>query len=384
MKILLLAKTLSKGGAASGARNLLGALEAAGAEVVACAADELTDGKPVRMVRTAERVIERLFFDAETHCLRFGPASCDLGQLYARHKPDIIQICDVSGNTLRFGDIARLPCPIVHRMSDFWPYNGAHHYAEHYPTQPSLADRLLRMTNFDGHCLPDHRVAPSKWLADCLGGGEQISIIRNAVEVPADMRPRQRNPGTVTFGFISNSVLDPRKGFVDLPVLLAAHFAQRPDQKIILQVFGKAKAADLPAIPGVELRLNAPFGKDDLDRVYGSFDILLCPSVRDNSPNVVTEALARGVPVIARAGTGIDSYVTERTGYLVDFSRSKVETIGAFSRAVNAICSDPTAFSMAARDYARQELLPKVIGARYLDLYRMLIARSAKAGFVST
>lgn len=376
MKCLVVAKTIKKGGAASGARNLLAALRAAGADVVAVDAYIEQRTKPIRLVRTLERLYERSFHGAETHCLRLGPPVFDLKRLYAEYRPDVIQLCDVSGNTIRFADIARVPCPVIHRMSDFWPYHGAHHYAEQAPQPFGLSDRALRYTIFDGSAMPDCRVAPSHWLASRLGGSD-IRVIRNAVSVPEGIAPRSIGEHILRFGFISGQIMDPRKGFPALARFVAA-VAARSRRTVQLHAFGRTHDGRLPDISKVDVVLHPAFSREDLARVYSSFDILLCPSRLDNSPNVVTEALAYGVPVIGQSGTGMESYIRPEVGGLVDFHNSGSSSVYEFQDIVQRISEHYSHFSERARRYAKEDLSPDVIGSKYLSLYEELLVKGYK------
>jgi hypothetical protein len=88
-----------------------------------------------------------------------------------------VQLCDVSGNVLRLSDVAGMPCPVVHRMSDLWPYHGPAHYAVRPETAPRSARWLMRRTVLAGARLPAARVAPSQWLADVLRGTGDASPV---------------------------------------------------------------------------------------------------------------------------------------------------------------------------------------------------------------
>ena len=303
-----------------------------------------------------------------THCLRIGPPVFDLHALCKEHRPDVIQMCDVSGNTIAFEELKNLPCPVVHRLSDFWPYHGARHYNEVPSSRLRIDDLLLRWTIFDGTAEPDGFVAPSRWLADRINR-DNVQMIRNAVEPVSGIIARKRPFDPLRFGFISNPVHEPRKGLAAIPKVLAEVAAHM--DPVELHLFGKGSNAYMETTPGLRVIAYPPFGRDVLAKIYSCFDILLCPSVLDNSPNVLTEALAYGVPVIAQSGTGMDSYVRNEFGALVDFQGGPPSAITyAVERLVTTYCDA----SMAALDYSIQYLSPKIIGDSYLSLYSRLLS----------
>lgn len=378
MRITLLTKSFIKGGSASGASNLASALEAAGAEVIRLDAYAAQKGRAIGLARVAERVFERLLFDAETHCARIAPPVFDLPAVYETYRPDVVQLCDVSGNVIRFSDLTRLPCPVVHRMSDFWPYHGPQHYATAPEGHGGLAQWLYRKTIFSGLPIPDMRIAPSQWLADLLARHAPdptgIRVIRNAVITPHAVQRLQPPAGALRFGFISNTILDPRKGFDTLQPNLDALAEHGID--VSLHLHGQLPEAETPKFERVKITNHGPFQRHELPRVFQSFDILLCPSRLDNSPNVLCEALAHGCPVIAQGGTGMDSYLTEKTGALIDFQTQGVK-VESFIAACEKIAAAYNSYSKAATTYATIVLSPQAIGSAYLQLYDELRTRRA-------
>ncbi len=351
MKVLLVARSFTRGGAATGAANLGNALEAAGPDVIRVSAD----AAPSRL-RTTERVIERLLFDAETHCLRLGAPSIDLPAEVAKHHPDIVQLCDLSANTIDMGSVASLAVPTIHRMSDFWPYHGPSHYAEASGEGAFLARKLFALGGYD-QLTPTARVAPSDWLADRVQG-TRPEVIPNAVAEVPSANTRMLSKGPVRLGFISGKLHDPRKG---LDRLLNA-FQSLPQDQTVLHLYGAGtEAADHDRVVN-----KGRFDRADLARVYDEIDILICPSRRDNSPNTVTEALSFGVPVIGQIGTGMETYVSEEHGALLDFWG---ETIPDLKRAIAGITTRYTAYSNAALKRARSDFAPATVGQAYKTLY---------------
>jgi len=369
MKVLLIAKTLTKGGSATGARNLLIALQSAGMVVTALDAYEHhRNRKYVSFLRLIERIYERIVHNKSTHCMKLGASTFNLRDLYFQYKPDVIQLCDVSANTIHFGDIADVGCPIVHRLSDFWPYHGASHYAESTPKQPSFSDFLLRHLIFDGNNKPDLLVAPSHWLADRLSS-ENVEVICNAVDIPPQNLNRCKPGGILRLGFISTDIFDERKGIQFLPPFLdAVH------RDIELHVFGRlSRGKTLLNFSNISVVRHPPFSPNELIQVYNSFDVLLCPSKSDNSPNVLTEAFSFGVPVVAQSGTGMETYVNNYMGALIDFQTPSDDNIKRFSAILEKIISEYELFSNTARNFVQDKLSPHMIGSQYKNLYLNLL-----------
>lgn len=383
MRVLLAAKSFTKGGAATGIRNLRRALETVGIDVISVDGTVHARDARLRAIRGAERVLERVVFTPEVHCVRLGPPSVSLERVLEQYSPDIVQMGDVSGNTLSFEDLRRARVPVVHRMSDLWPYAGAHHYPDLSWTKSwrkVWADALLSKSVSVRGAGVDLLVAPSAWLAEEVRGHLErevpIRIIRNAVAMPAYALPRTAPAAAVLrLGFISGKVLDPRKGFSRLGRTLER--LGSADQEVSLEVFGDPSGAGIRQFGRVRVSYHGRFVPGDLERVFSSIDILMCPSVQDNSPNVVSEALAHGVPVIGQSGTGMASYIQPgRTGALVDFAALHDHQEHSLSEVLGDMRQRYASYSELAIEFVRSELSYSAIGDRYLATYRELLRRT--------
>ena len=111
---------------------------------------------------------------------------------------------------------------------------------------------------------------------------------------------------------------------------------------------GEAVRARLQSLP--RARWLAP--RRELGVIYGALDVLALPSAREGLPQVVVEALAAGVPVVASAVGGVPALIEHgRTGLLVPEGDG-----AALAEALIAL---------ATQDGRRAEL---AAGARSLDL----------------
>lgn len=307
LKILLVARSFLRGGSATGARMLVESLRKAGGHVICASGD--SGARRLSTARFIERVCEHVSGSSNLHFLKFAPASLELPRLLDQYRPDIVQLCDISGNCISLSALNRTGVPVVHRLSDYWPYAGASHYpAGDQPHQPF--DFLHRALVWRGLNRLPTLVAPSAWLAQGVtkrlsgyGDFPRIQVIPNAVNINATLRVRAVSENSFHFGFISTHLCDPRKGLhLVVPFL---RNLQNKGHQVVLHCHGHGDIQSIEDMNLINATNHGPFKSQDAELVFGSFDILLCPSLADNSPNVVCEAAIRGIPVIGQNGSGV-------------------------------------------------------------------------------
>jgi glycosyltransferase involved in cell wall biosynthesis len=103
-------------------------------------------------------------------------------------------------------------------------------------------------------------------------------------------------------------------------------------------------------------------------------DFLLLFSDYENSPCVIAEAFAAGIPVIATRTGGIPEHVHEDTGILVNPGDEE-----ELARALVVMLDNSQNYDRAKiRDYALKTFHSEIIGRSFFDIYRKLIAASGK------
>jgi glycosyltransferase involved in cell wall biosynthesis len=119
-------------------------------------------------------------------------------------------------------------------------------------------------------------------------------------------------------------------------------------------------------------RYGGMVDRDGLKRVLGEASALALPSLEDNCPMVVLEAMAAGVPVAAARVGGVPELIVEgRTGLMFDPLHAG-ETCQALSR----IIQDPAfadRLATEARQEARARFHPEQIAHQHLEIYREVI-----------
>jgi glycosyltransferase involved in cell wall biosynthesis len=124
------------------------------------------------------------------------------------------------------------------------------------------------------------------------------------------------------------------------------------------------------AARGLDVRLEAVYGRPQADmvRAMNAADLLLLPSFHEGSPNVVKEAMAVGLPVVAAP-------VGDCVERLRDVSPSWVveRTVGAFADAAAAALAD--ARRSNGRDVIARTLSLEAVAKQVLAVYEQARAR---------
>ena len=380
MKILLISKTAVKGGSASGVNNLVEALRSVNQEVVVETADQKTFIKWI--FRGIEYVFNRFFFEKGAHFFKFYASSLNIEKLVKAHNPDIVQLCNVSDNCIDMKSVGFLSVPVVHRLSDFWPYHGPLHYSIN-PYSGFFSAPLFKLINGTlSRGAIDIIVAPSTWtkttLERTMTTTTSIEVVPNAVNIDKKCLPRNlKSTKIIRFGVISVNLNTPRKGIKNIVIFLEE---LNKDIRVELYVYGNGPVFELNDVSFKVLRCGR-YKKTEIDKVFQSFDILLYPAYLENSANTITEALSVGVPLIAQSGTGNDYYVESDVGFLFDFKNSTPQNRLNFTRLVFMLMKDYLIYSQSCLKTANQKFSHKIVGKKYEKIYQKLLQAELRERF---
>ena len=220
------------------------------------------------------------------------------------------------------------------------------------------------------------RIAPSAKLI-LLGDGSS-----NGVDVSrfspgrSDVKQRLGIPRDAqVVGFVGRLTSD--KGLPELMEAFAQILRQQPDAFLLLvgwfdaaeDALGRAVRARVEGHPRIVLTGYVA----DTAPYYRAMDVLVLPSWREGFPNVLLEAAASGVPVIAADCTGSrDAVQHELTGLLVPAGNP-----AAICESVLRILSDPTIRSSmgeAARRWAVERYDSRKVLSMAVQFYRELLS----------
>jgi glycosyltransferase involved in cell wall biosynthesis len=225
-----------------------------------------------------------------------------------------------------------------------------------------------------------HIVTPSRWMAgevrrsSLLGDRFAVSVIPNGVNTD-EFAPRDRAAARAVLGipqesrvvlFVAYSVAPRRKGFALLSEALRG-LTELPDL-FLLSVGSGMLPRDFP-VP--QLHLGNVTQNRFLSMAYSAADVYVIPSLQDNLPSTVLEAMACGTPVAGFDTGGVGEMVQPgRTGAL-----SPVGDVSALAESIERLLNDPnrrTETAVHCRQRVHEAFSMDLYVRRYEALYEEL------------
>ena len=423
MKVVLINKSDSTGGAAVVTFRLMKAMRAAGIDARMLVAEKLTDSPYVElaaprwMLRQAF-LRERLTVLAANGMKRDTLFRIDNGACGVplwRHpwirEADAVIINWINQGMLSLRGVKKLLASgkrVLWTMHDMWNFTGICHHAgsctrwrqtcglcpflgsAKSPDDISLSVwnnkkivyvQALRLAQVSGTRL--HFVAVSNWLAGLAAGSPlmsemPLSVIPNAFPVPD--RPMREARANGRFHVLMGAARldDPVKG---LPILVEATRVLRdrwPDEaaRIELVTFGNVK--DPAALDGIAVshrHLGVVSGEDRLRDVYLGGDAVVSTSLYETLPGTLVEGQVYGcIPVSFGRGGQADIIDHMQTGYIAAWSDDLPTAAARIAEGIVWAMRQP-ADDIRARMYAsaRARFDAPVVAARYVGLFESLL-----------
>ena len=264
----------------------------------------------------------------------------------ARLNPSLINLHWIHNSHLRIETLAKLKLPIVWTLHDMWAFTGGCHYDRNcgkYVESCGACPQLKSDRDWDLSRWIWQRksqawkninltiVTPSKWLAECARSSSlfrniPVEVIPNGLDLqrykPIDRQIVRsllnlpQNKQLVLFGAIK-ATSDRRKGFHLLEAALQSLCQSGWQDKIELVVVGASQSGE-PADLGFKTHYLGKLNDDiSLAQVYAAADVFVAPSLQDNLPNTVVEAIACGTPSVAFKIGGMPEIIEhQQNGYL--------------------------------------------------------------------
>ncbi len=315
--------------------------------------------------------------------------------------PDIINLHWVCDGFLNIGTIGKFKQPIVWTLHDMWAFTGGCHYSQEcdrYTDSCGTCPQLSSRKHSDlSHWVWQRKaktlkginltiVTPSAWLARCARASSlfkdlRVEVIPNSLDT-AKYKPVNRQVARQILGLPQDKRLvlfgamkatsDPRKGFHLLQSALQSLSKTGWKEQLSLVIIGASQPSHPPNLEFEAHYLGVLSDDISLALAYAAADVFIAPSIQDNLPNTVMEALACGTPCVAFNIGGMPDLIEhQQNGYLAqaykmeDLAQGIVWVLENTNRH-QKLCS-------YARKKVEQKFTQELQARRYSSLFAELI-----------
>ncbi len=333
----------------------------------------------------------------------------DLSRCGVMEQFDVINLHNVRGfqSVETISRLLNMEKPVVWTLHDQNAFTGGCHYSagcRGYENEcldcPQLRDNRYQIPfhvlgNKLKHWVKNLTVvAPSRWMARCAKdsrvlGHFKVDAVLNSVETDV-FRPVSKAEAKGALGLdAANFVVlynalhhvVKRKGFSEFVEAIECclqdpRFKECIDKGTIRFLTVGLTARDAPRVPVPLFSYGRVDSDEFLATIFGASDVYVLPSLEDNLPNTMLEAMACGTPVIAFDVGGIPEVVkNEENGYIVPKGNANM-----MARAILEIISRQDlarAMGRNAMRSAQEEFALEVQGERYRQLFGSLMEDSS-------
>ena len=383
MKVLIISTTERTGGGAIAAKRLLTALNKNGIKAKMLVRDKQTDDVNVASYgNVIPKVMERLRLMCrllkpfrQTWQYDLASDGIDILSTPEYKEADVIHLHWVNQGMLSLKQFRQMLLSgkrIVWTMHDEWPFRGIRHYTEEGNAMEeknisALEERLFR-TKKEIYRLGNIRfVGCSQWITGLAQEAMPNANVRHINNcIPHNIfHPQDRQDARKAFSlpqdqklilFTCQKVTDKRKGMAYL--LETLKYLNEPKPHLVV-VGGNTEdllnsnlgigKGNLHFIPSVN-------GEREMARLYSAVDCFVTPSLQDNLPNTIAEAMSCGTPCVGFNAGGIPEMISHmKNGYVAQYCDSK-----DLAHGIECALSHPewkeAAMHSAAHDYSEDRV----------------------------
>ncbi|MCD7899634.1 MAG: glycosyltransferase family 4 protein [Bacteroides sp.] len=329
----------------------------------------------------------------------------DITSLPEFTQADIIHLHWINQGMLSLKNIQKIlqsGKPVVWTMHDMWPCTGICHYAGgciNYQdrncgncsyllgggNRRDLSHRVFMKKQKILQTAPIHFVTCSAWLQDlarksALLNKHEITHIPNPINTNL-FKSKSKKEARIKCGlptesplilFGSVKVKDRRKGadyLVEACNILAMKHPELINTLGVVLIGHKSRSLE-KILPFKVYPLDYVSDEHELVNIYNSVDMYVTPSLEDNLPNTIMEAMACGVPCVGFQVGGIPEMIDHlHNGYVADYKSSY-----DFANGIYWILKEsdyPMLCEQASHKVVTQ-YSERIIAKRYIEVYNKI------------
>lgn len=421
MRVLIINTSERIGGAAVAASRLMESLKNNGIKAKMLVRDKQTDQISVvkldrNWLSVWKFVWERIviwkanrFKKNNLFAVDIANTGTDITTLPEFQQADIIHLHWINQGMLSLANIRKIldsGKPVVWTMHDMWPCTGICHHARecnHYQKEchhcpflygggkkKDLSTRIFRKKKALYQTAPITFIACSKWLQkraqdSALLVGQTVLSIPNPINTNL-FCPRNKQEARsicrlpqdkklILFGSVK--ITDKRKG-IDYLIESCKHLVEKhPESKktIGIVAFGQHSQQLESLLPFPVYALDYVSNEHDLVNIYNAVDLFVTPSLEENLPNTIMEAMACGVPCVGFHVGGIPEMIDHlHNGYIARYKEAEDFANGIYWALTES--EYPTLSEQAARK-AVSHYSESIIAKKYIDVYNKITGKYA-------
>lgn len=420
MRVLLINTSERIGGAAIAAGRLMEALKNNGIKAKLLVRDKQTDEVSVvkldhTWISVWDFVWERVVIwfanklkKDNIFAVDIANTGTDITALPEFQQADIVHLHWINQGMLSVRNLKKIAAsgkPIVWTMHDLWPVTGICHYTwkcENYKTECHNCPLLHGGRSKDLSYRTFHKkkkllanapvtfVGCSHWIADMARQSALLTDRHEVVSIPNPINTNLFRPGpkheaalksklptegmTILFGSVK--IKDKRKGMkylVEACRILAKKYPELKD-KLNVAAFGHQSTYLQRLIPFKVYPLEYITNEHDLVNIYNAVDLYVTPSLEENLPNTIMEAMACGVPCVGFQVGGIPEMIDHlHNGYVAEYKSAEDLANGIYwilTEGDYELLSDQASRKVLA-NYSE-----RAVAKRYLDLYNKITGKN--------
>lgn len=392
MRVLLVNTSENAGGAAIACRRLMEALTLSGIEVRMLTASRWR-GMWCKAVERVMLLPMMGFSWKKSWSIDVNWLGTDITRTEEYEWADVVHLHWVNQGMVSLEQLRRMALmgkPVVWTMHDVWNATAVCHLtldcqqfkercAECPMTWPALARHTWRRKQQLYDAAQIRFTTCSEWLrsqALCSGlmHNQDVTAIPNPIDTrifhPADRMAARRDIGIDDMErplvlFVAQYLNNPNKGARYLMDAMRQLTACRDVGLIIMGSNGSEVAE---ALPGVKIYdLGYQNNAEHIARIYSASDVFVLPSLSENLPNTIMEAMACGVPSVGFRIGGIPEMIDHKgNGYVAEPRNAE-----SLAEGISFCLSPSNRAALSAACTAKVELCysQRAVAERFIQLY---------------
>lgn len=409
MNVLIVNTSDIHGGAAIAAFRLLNALKSNGVNVKMAVRDKLSNEDDIISIgnnfnnkfnfyhERAEIFLRNRLSRENLFEISTAKKGIPITETEEFKKADVIHLHWINQGMLSINEIKKILSSgkkVVWTMHDMWPFTGICHYAGNcnfytngcgncpllkHPSKNDLSRTTYRRKKSAYSKGEINFVACSNWLKEealksaLTLAHHTTSIpnpintdiytplnkeeVRNSLKLPNDKK-------IILFAAVKAS--DKRKGLDYLVEALS--FLKDYSNDLYFLIAGNRNQEIENLFSPLPVESLGYVSPEDMPKLYNASDLFVSPSLQDNLPNTIMEAMSCGTPCVGFKTGGIPQMIDHKTnGYVADYKDSSDLANGIIWSLFN---SNSNNLSVNARKKVVENYSNEVIAKKYLEIYK--------------